>query len=228
MNSWGSMRASLAMAFAMVVSGCAAHVPAKGTSMKAESASEVAAGYEELRERLVGGDSTVDIEQLRNAYVTTSYYAPYGGPVVDALKEINRMEREGNFKDCLNAVHRIEDEAFAMLNLHHHAWACALEVGDEADAARHEGMARAIFGAITAAGDGRNTDTAWRTLSAQELYLVLAIQGLQPKGQALMNANGKAFDVMTVVPVGSEEEEARYFDITRQMIYGMKFLDGLE
>lgn len=35
----------------------------------------------------------------------------------------------------------------------------------------------------------------------------------------------RAFDVMTVVPEGGEYEEVRYFDITRQMAYGMKFLD---
>lgn len=211
--------AALALLSTVLVTGCATRAPAPTGSVVQETSAEVLA-YEALRD-----DPAADVEQLRDAYVKTPYYQPYGGNVRDALGEIIRLAREGDFKGCLDAVHRVEDEAYPLLNVHHHGWSCALELGDEVDAARHERIARSLFHAITAPGDGRTKDTAWRTLSTRELYLVLAIQGLTPKGQALVQADGRAFDVMTVVPEGGENEEVRYFDITRQMAYGMKFLD---
>lgn len=216
----------LAMILAtLLLHGCATPGATLGAK---QSDSDAQAKYEQLRARYESGDIDVGIRDLRRSYVRTAHYAPYGGAIDTALRALTQQANSRNFKACLDEVRNIEPRAFPTLELHHFGWMCAHELGEVEEALRHERMARAIFADIVADGDGTSTDEAWQTISTNELYLVLAIQGLQPKGQALVQSDGRAFDLMTVQPKEGGPEEVRYFDVSFQMSFGMEFLDDQE
>jgi hypothetical protein len=58
----------------------------------------------------------------------------------------------------------------------------------------------AIVKSIMDSGDGKSAQTAWFTVDPSEEYFVInVVLGAQPKGQALVQQDGHAFDKMTVV-----------------------------
>ncbi len=214
----------LAMAMALFLSaGCAT---TRTQPADDPATAEAIARYEQLREQLRGGDDAVSMQMLREAYMRTPHYQPYQGPVNAGLRAIVNHLNRGDFEACLTTVRELQDEAFPLLSLHHYGAYCAHQLDKAADEEMHMGFARQIFHAIIEPGDGRSMETAWRTLTTPELYLVLAIHELRPRSQALVSGEGRMFDVMTVVPEGQEREETRYFDITPQMAFGMRDLDG--
>lgn len=206
----------------LLLHGCATQ---QAVPVAKPSHAEAQAKYGQLREQYESGAVGVGIRDVRLAYVQTPHYAPYGGATDASLRALARLANSGDFKGCLDEVRSLEPHAFPTLELHHYGWMCASEANAVEEALRHERMARAIFSDITADGDGKSPEAAWRTISTNELYLVLAIQGLKPTGQALVQQNGRAYDVMTVEPQEGGSEESRYFDITLQMSHGLNFLD---
>lgn len=205
----------------LMLQGCAS----RGAAARVEPGNATVQGnYEELREKYESGDPDTSIRDVRHAYALTSYYTPYAGPTDLALRELTKLANTGEFEQCFKQVNELDRVAFPMLELHHYGWLCASESGKVEESLQHERLARAIFADIISAGDGKSQETAWLTISTTELYLVLAIQGLQPRGQALVQSNGRAYDLMTVVKGDAGDEEPRYFDITLQMSYGMDSL----
>jgi len=74
------------------------------------------------------------------------------------------------------------------------------KMGKDESADKERTIVSAIVASILDSGDGKSAKTAWFTVDPSEEYFVInVVLGLQPKGQALVQQDGHAFDKMTVV-----------------------------
>ena len=87
-------------------------------------------------------------------------------------------------------------------------------------------MLNAILKSILSSGDGKSAATAWFTVTTSEEYIFMGlVLGLHPKGQALVQQGGHAYDRMTAAP-DSGPEQTLWFNTDTDMQIMAKSLGG--
>jgi hypothetical protein len=85
-----------------------------------------------------------------------------------------------------------------------------------AKAAFHRAVARGLYEAIVATGDGKTPKTAFAVVTINEEYDVLGIRDLTLDTQSLVYNEGHAYDAMKAKSA-TGEEVMLYFQIDRPM-----------
>lgn len=178
--------------------------------------------FEILRQRALIDDLTLNYSDLRESYSESSNYRPYASNERTVVSELFALIDIKEYESCLTRSAGLLNINFISLGGHYTRVICFKESGDEEKAYLHEQILDGLLDSITRSGDGKSTETAFVTYSSAELYTFLNIMGLQAKGQAVVNENGKIFDAMQVSNSNSKnsEEFTLYFDISKQMIKG--------
>ncbi len=165
---------------------------------------------------------SADFTKLRMGYTDTKMYSPYGN---GSTKPIFNAINQKDFKKCLALSNELLKTRFPSLVGHYAAMLCNSELGQKESADFHKFVLDGLMDSIGNSGDGKSSETAFITISTDELYAFLQLAGLEVLRQALVNKNGQAYDVMTVKNPRDEKEMDLYFNISIQMSKGMKFLN---
>lgn len=166
-----------------------------------------------------------DFHQLRLSFTDTPRYAPYLG-VEDTLQEPVMMALNAeDYALCLQHLEKLLDYNYASIAGHFAAMRCHEGIGAAEDAAFHRWVLSGLLDDVQSRGDGSEPAQAYITYSINELHWVLALFGLEAKSQAVIHDESGAYDHMTVVQQGSEDELGIFFDISVQMSKGLSWLN---
>ena len=178
--------------------------------------------YEQLVERVKKGDVAVDFLALRYAYSESKDYNPYSGS--DATGDLVSALEKDDCKDILDASERVLEDIFVDIRAHVAREICFERAKNDEKSKFHHAIAIGLLGSIIKNGDGKTAKTAWVVISVDEEYAVLSALGLKLKEQALVQAEGHSFDLMTVEEGG--KQVGYYFQIDRPMSALARSLSG--
>lgn len=166
--------------------------------------------YSSLVEKVKKGDLTIDFTALRTSFTKTEGFSGYD--------KLDRAAAFGalNSKDFQTALKLAEDRLkkdYLDLNAHYVAFAANKELGKSDKAEFHRNVLTKLVEAIQKNGDGKTPETAFVVIGTDEEYFMISYLGYRPSSQGLMNANGHAYDRMTVIDTKTNETVTLYFQI---------------
>ena len=153
--------------------------------------------YETYKTRVMAGDLTVDWRAFRLAAMVGGSGEFDWHPVRNqVMQDLDAGKEEA----ALAAAQQIIAHNMANPEGHVLAMMVLRKMGKDESADKERTIVSAIVASILDSGDGKSAKTAWFTVDPSEEYFVInVVLGLQPKGQALVQQDGHAFDKMTVV-----------------------------
>lgn len=173
--------------------------------------------FDELVKQVEDNPEEADFDALRRAYVASERYLPTAHYSYQKLKG-NTNSAESFDEVVVFCQQRLDEnpmdlEVRMMLDF-------AYEQLDQYDlAARHHAFVQGMLDAIYDSGDGKSLETAWHVVAVAEEYTVLSVLGLQLQEQALVEANGRYYDVLTCRSRRDGEIVELYFDVTAPYLY---------
>ena len=177
--------------------------------------------YEALLEKAKRGEGPVDYSVLRLAYFETPDYSPLTGMMV--YRSLWGLAGQGNWDEAVKQAELVLDNNYVDVNAHMVAFIARREQKEEEKAAYHRRWAEGLLESIKSGGDGKSPQTAWHVISISEEYAVLRALNMRPVGQALINADGHAYDEMKVVDPRTNTESRFYFNVDKPFsAYGRK------
>lgn len=166
-----------------------------------------------------------DFTALRHAYVESEEYQP--------ISHFSYAKLKGNTNSCRTieeveffckkvlADNPMDLEARMMLEF-------VYEQLEQYDlAAQAHAFISGMLDAIFASGDGKAFESALHVVAVAEEYTLLSVRGFQSLGQALIEHNGRYYDILDCVS-GKEPKSASvqvYFDITAPFTYLQNMLE---
>jgi hypothetical protein len=162
--------------------------------------------YDTYKARVTGGDLSMDWRAFRLAAITAGVDGGFDWRAARArvLSDLDAGKNE----QALAGANRIVDHNIASPEGHLLAMMALGKMGRTDEAKRERAIVDAIVKSILDSGDGRSAKTAWFTVDpAEEYFLMGAVLGMRPKGQALVREGGHAFDKMTVLDQEGAEHE---------------------
>ena len=153
---------------------------------------------------------------LREAFVASSLYQPYGGPEATHSHDVMAAMNAGEWDECLEAVEQVLAQNYTNLLAHYGAMVCGEQNGQAEFAAYHDTILNGLVEAIWTTGDGTSEQTAFSTNSTPELQAFIKLQGLDTVAQALVESDAGMFDKMTVINGATGVEFDMYFSIQNQ------------
>jgi len=180
------------------------------------------ARYNELITVIKRAATLGNFKELRDVYVLTSHYHPYGSPERSFSKAMFEGIGSKNWKACLENTHKILKFNYISLNAHYGAMVCSYESDNEKQGEYHKYVLNGLLDAIWATGDGKSKETAFFSTSTLELQAFINLHGLETVDQALVRDEGKIYDLMGVRDPKKDEEFKWYFDISAQWALGFK------
>ena len=178
--------------------------------------------YAAMVEKIKDESPDADFLALRMAYAETENYKPYLGPKVEETQALLDAIKSGNYDKCIDLADDILQYNYTSLNAHFAAFLCNSEQKNSKKAEYHKYVVKGLMDSIGNSGNGQSPETAFLTISTEELQAFVQLMGFQIKNQSLMDKDGKTYEVMGVVNPKTGEELNLYFDITLQMAKGLK------
>jgi hypothetical protein len=212
--------------FVIAVAACSSRAPAvapqSGTTVpaaflaaSAQDRAKAEAEYVALLARVKKDPLPADVKRLRELYVRTDRYQPYGADHIASDTMFDDMDAK-RWEQCRASAGKTLERNYIDMNAHFGLMVCNREDGRRTEAAHHEAMLRGVIEAILASGDGKSMETAFVTYYTPEIYAFLGVNGLQSLGQALADEDGQWFDIMTVKDRETGKQRSLYFNITWQ------------
>lgn len=168
--------------------------------------------YSRLVARAEAGDAGVDFHALRFAWLDSAARlraGPIDGLTADMVKAA------GASNDALvraDAEKILSIDYTDLLAHKYRRQACQL-LGDTGCANHEHFVEFGLLTSVTKGKDGQSKATAWEVATIDEEYFILAMAGLKPGLQALINDGGRAFDRFEVTDPGGAAHEV-WFDVT--------------
>jgi len=161
------------------------------------------AEYLALVEKAQASDSkAVDWSQLRNAYVQTSFYDPYGGAqaIWYSLQRAGMLVVATPSDENVRAYHDLLNKHYA----HYRAHLQAIDLWNKTktsvvNKSLHENAFREILRSIRLTGDGKSPETAFRVIDPAEESMILKTFHYRLIGQEFRQNNGQFWDVLKYV-----------------------------
>ena len=172
--------------------------------------------YLSLKARAEIDDVTLNYSELREAFTKSSYYQPYGSDERKRVEENFKLYADGKYLSCLDAAGKLLSKNFISLGGHYVTVVCAKALDLDEKAYLHEEILEGLVDSINKSGDGQTVETAYTIYTTEELYTFLQLNGLNVKGQGIINENNKVFESMQVAKNDSNQEFTLFFDITTQ------------
>ena len=161
--------------------------------------------YDALKARVLAGDATVDWRELRLAAEVGGVDGDFDWR--DANKKAMAAYDKKDYAQMLKSASEITEHNIANPDGHFAAMVAYKYLEKPEEQAKEKGFVDAILKSILTSGDGKSAATAYFTVATSEEYFVLKIIGYRPKGQALVQRDGHAYDRMTVSDDDGKEHE---------------------
>jgi hypothetical protein len=177
----------------------------------------MSASYEELL-ALARQGKAIDYATLRNAYAGSQSYDPYNTAIASFRPPMQKAFAEGDCEGVIKQGQAILERNYVFIDAHMALGICYRRLGQAEQAERHTSAARSLLRAILASGDGKTPKTAFVVISVAEEYSVLGLQGARKVQQALIQSEGRSYDLLTVQNKSGGSEEV-YFNVDRVMAW---------
>jgi hypothetical protein len=178
--------------------------------MAAETADETVT---RLMGQLKAGKTDIDFAVLRDAYVKSSGYDPYGRKTAAADMAWRRAQ---TCEDAVKILSSAENQVvlYGSPNIQPHMTmaVCLEKLGNQAQADHHRDVADGFLNEIAKTGDGKSIETAFKVISLSEEYAMLSALSLKMNGQSLMNKDGHSVDVFSTTKQSGDKVTV-YFNI---------------
>ena len=175
-------------------------------------AAQPAADYAALVAAAKNGQN-VDFQALREAYVKSADYDPYGLKLPPAAREMIPAANAGDCQKAMKIARSVIETAFIHADAHTILALCADKAGDEAGEQAERKIAVGLMRSIFNSGDGKTPQTAYRVVTVWEEYSVLQLLKLRRTVQHLVSVDGHAYDVLDAKRDGQDKVESIYFRI---------------
>ncbi len=170
--------------------------------------------YDKLVERAKSQDSTLDFFDLRLAYYQKSEYS-FGGVEFDDTKEqlFNAIQQK-KWNDAIKFANVILENKFVDLDCHLYCAYSYNNLGDSSKARYHAIIYHKLLESLLTSGDGKSDSTAYVIIDESEEYIILDALDLKPREQALLEIDGKPYDLLTAIDVKNNKKKEVYFNKT--------------
>lgn len=158
-----------------------------------------------------------DWVKLRELYIRTSFYEPYGGAqaIWYSLQRAGQLAMSDPSTETQMSYNTLLAQHFA----HYRSHLQALDMIDKAkltrtDRAFHQKALAGIVSAITSSGDGKTPETAFKVIDPAEENLILKTYfHYQLASQEFRQKDGHFWDVLHYVNPATEETGSLYFNV---------------
>lgn len=162
-----------------------------------------------------------DWPALRDLYVKTSFYSPYGAQKIwsDLIDTHNAIAGKAG----VAAYTSLQTQNYAHYRTHMHGISLCMEgkKPDYIDCDRSKQSFKGIIDSIIKSGDGRSTESAFKVIDVSEEYTILrSFFGLESMGQRLHRGNGHVYDVLRFKDPKTGKTGEMYFNIDTIMARG--------
>jgi len=151
--------------------------------------------------------------KLRLDYSKTPEYNPYNPEVNEIRKECDTLMDEHKYKEAIakaeSGLKKDKYNIFLMIAL---AAACR-KTQDIENADKYRKLWIGLVSSILASGDGKSAGTAFKVISVDEEYAVLAVSGLVRTHQKLVNIENSNFDILHIKDEQTGKEFDLYFNV---------------
>jgi hypothetical protein len=177
--------------------------------------------YENMVERVKGGDQTIDFRQLRLAYMDSKSYSK--GP--DTGPQKKAMTAALNSKDFRSAIKNADvvlASDYVDMDAHFAEYIANRELNDTEKADFHKFVLQALLKSITDFGDGKTPETAFQVIQVHEEYVILRFMGVGlPESQSILHKNGHSFDEIKFHDPKSGQSVTLYFNVDIPAKHGL-------
>lgn len=212
-----------ALLLVAAVAGAPLTVNAQAQPEGFSSVSSKDAEYLALVDKAQKSDSkVVDWSQLRNAYVQTSFYDPYGGAqaIWYSLQRAGMVVVASPTEENVRAYQTLLNKHFA----HYRAHLQAIDLWNKTKTSAvnkslHENAFREILRSIRLTGDGKTPETAFRVIDPAEESMILKTFHYRLTGQEFRQNNGQFWDVLKYInpqvmgPDGKPAQQEMFFNV---------------
>ncbi len=158
----------------------------------AEARSFAAKDYAAMLAKAKAGDPAADFTFLRQQEAIRDHYL--GSHWQDAKRADELLATKP--EETLSLARQASDQSYTTMIPHVLAEMALEKLGRHDEAQREHATVIAILRSIMTGHHGANAEDAFNAVSVGEEYDTLAILGLRPAGQSLINQNGHSFDLM--------------------------------
>lgn len=221
-KSYGHQLALLWLA-ALLCAGCSKQsagpqdASAAAARERPAQADSDAAYYQERAAALVQGAvaelERTDFVRLRRGRL----YAPRALGAGEALSLDKRLVVAAGARDqqaTLDLSAKILADDLTHVHAHLARSVALRKLGRAKQADFHFAFARQLSQSILGSGDGKSAESAYTVFSEQEEHAVLKVTGYTMQSQALVQKDGRTFDVVTARKSKGGTSEALYFDVS--------------
>jgi len=157
-----------------------------------------ASRYEELLVQAKADPTSVDFTRLRQAYVDSAQYDPYGVEEATARGAMVKAFSERDCDGALKHAQTILDKNYLHIDAHFAAAMCYQRSQQVKEEQQHRAMALGLLNSVKGSGDGKTPETAYVVIAISEEYSLLSVLRLKKVRQALANTPGHKVDAMIV------------------------------
>jgi hypothetical protein len=182
------------------------------------AAADPAGDYAALMTAANEGDPGTDYTAMRQAYVMTRDYDPFG-------EKTNLLIRDGEAayvaKDCKTALEKFKAAIalnFTLSDAHALSADCLEQAGDKAGEKREEAIAQGLFDSLIGSGDGESPSTAFHIVTAHEEGVILAVAGVDGKGKSTIDTDQGPVEKIDIVDTATGKKGAVFFNVSVIMI----------
>jgi hypothetical protein len=152
---------------------------------------------------------SADFRALRFACTQSSAFSPaVTAPLVATCVSAARQHTDPGM--MIDAIQTALETDYLDIEAHLTAVQIYNQVGREARATFHDLFAQGLIRSILTV-EGRSAATAFEVISLREAYAVADALGLRPTAHAKRDADGKAYEVLTVLNPETGEETELFF-----------------
>lgn len=167
-------------------------------------------------------NAAIDWTQLRNLYVQTSFYDPYGGAqaIWYSLQRAGMQVVANPSDENVKAYRDLLNKHFA----HYRSHLQAIDLWNKTKTSvinkiLHENAFRDILRSIRLTGDGKTPETAFKVIDPAEEHMILKTFHYRLVGQEFRQNNGQFWDVLkyinpqTASPDGKDVPQEMFFNV---------------
>lgn len=177
--------------------------------------------YDAMLEAAKGAEGAVDYKALRMAYFETPDYDPLTGMM--NYRALWGLVVQQNWSEAAKQAEAVLARNYVDINAHMVAHVAYRQQGNDEKAALHRRWADGLLASVKSGGDGKSPATAWEVISISEEYAVLRSMNLNRLTQAVVHADGHAYDQLKAVDPRTKTEVVLFFNVDKPFsAYGRK------